>query len=280
MNMIRQPIGKPYRIGLGIAALCLLVVLYAGLSYRQHVRNPKDTTIPNLSQFVEGWKMMVIPKGGRGEWEARDLWPPSSRVWLIEDIWATYGRLLAGMFVGVSLAFVAGVAMGCFAPVESFLLPPLNFISKIPPTAMLAVYFVLFGTELKMFVAMIALGIAPMLAQSIYQAAKKDVSDHAIFKAYTLGASHMEAIWNVVCRQIMPRTIENVRLQVGLAMVFLVAAEMVVGDVGFGYRLRLQSRLLNMNVVYSYLVVLGASGLLIDWGLSSLRRKLCPWFGE
>jgi ABC-type nitrate/sulfonate/bicarbonate transport system permease component len=127
---------------------------------------------------------------------------------------------------------------------------------------------------------MIALGIAPALAQTVHQAAKKDVSDHAIFKAYTLGASHVEAIWNVICRQILPRVIENVRLQVGAAMVFLIAAEMLVADVGFGYRLRLQGRLLNMNVVYSYLIVLGTAGLLIDWSLSTLRRRLCPWFGE
>ena len=139
-----------------------MVVLYAGLSYRQHRQNPKDTTIPNLSQFVEGWKRMLTPDGGRGRtWSPKDLWPPTSRVWLIEDVWATYSRLFVGMLVGVLLAFVVGVAMGCFAQAESFLLPPLNFFAKIPPTAMLAVYFVLFGTELKMYVAMIALGICP-----------------------------------------------------------------------------------------------------------------------
>ena len=110
---------------------------------------------------------------------------------------------------------------------------------------------------------------------------KKDVSEHAIFKAYTLGASHAETIWNVVFRQILPRIIENIRLQIGPAMVFLVAAEWAVsGDAGFGYRLKMESRMQNMNVVYSYLIILGTSGLLIDWGLSSLRRKLCPWFGE
>ena len=40
-------------------------------------------------------------------------------------------------------------------------------------------------------------------------------------------------------------------------MVFLIAAEYVVGDVGIGYRIRIQSRILNMNVVYIYLIILG-----------------------
>ncbi|MFC1597142.1 ABC transporter permease [Planctomycetota bacterium] len=278
--MIRQPIGKRRQVILGVVCICLVVLLYACLSYRQHRKNPKDTTVPNLSQFVEGWKRMLTPQPAGETWSLKDAWPPKSRVWLIEDFWATYSRLFAGMLVGVFLAFVVGMSMGCFAQAESFFLPTLNFFAKIPPTAMMAVYFILFGMEFRMYVAMIGLGIAPTLAQTIHQAAKKDVTDHAVFKAYTLGASHMETIWNVVCRQILPRVIESVRLQVGLAMIFLIAAEMLTADVGFGYRLRLESRLLNMNVVYSYLIILGATGLLIDWSLSSLRRKLCPWFGE
>ncbi len=280
MKMIRQPIGWRQQLLLGAASLLLVVIVYGWLSHRQHVKNPTDKTMPNLSQFVEGWKRMCLPKAGKESWTWKDLWPPSSRVWLVQDAWATYGRLVVGMVVGVLAASVIGVAMGCFARVESFFLPVLNFFAKIPPTAMLAVYFIVFGVGFKMYVAMVALGIAPTLTQSIYQAAKKDVTDHAIFKAYTLGASHLETIWNVVCRQILPRALENIRLQVGLAMVFLIAAEMLVAEVGFGYQLRMQSRLQNMNVVYSYLIILGVTGLLIDWGLSSSRRKLCRWFGD
>lgn len=265
--MIRQPIRKPTYVVLGVASFCLLVLVYSFLSYRQHWKNPNDKTIPNLSQFVEGWQRLATADS-------------SGDVWIKVDAWATYSRLFSGLLTGVLLAVVIGMAMGCFAPAEAFFLPPLSFFAKIPPTAMMAVYFVLVGYELKMFVSMIALGIFPTLAQAIHQAAKKDVSDHAICKAYTLGATHAEAVWNVVYKQVLPRIIENVRLQVGPAMVFLIAAEWAVADVGFGYRLRMQGRFMNMNVVYTYLVILGVTGLLFDWLLSSLRRKLCPWFGE
>ena len=56
--MIRQPIERRSQILLGVASVCLLVLLYAGLSHRQHRANPKDTTIPNLSQFVAGWRLL------------------------------------------------------------------------------------------------------------------------------------------------------------------------------------------------------------------------------
>ena len=73
----------------------------------------------------------------------------------------------------------------------------------------------------------------------------------------------------------MPRN-----FQIGPAMVFLVAAEWMLGDVGFGVRLKLQSFKTNMNVVYIYLAILGVTGFAMDSFLIWLRRRICPWFGQ
>ena len=266
--MIRKPISTKAKISMGVLSVLVLVAAYSWMSHKQHVFNPKDTTIPNAQQFVEGWKKITTPEEYTGE------------IWLLNDVKATLGRHIGGMLLGVAIALFVGMAMGVNSWAEAFFSWPVNFFAKIPPTAMMAVYFVLFGTEYKMFVAMIALGIFPTLAQTIYQSAKKDVDDDAINKAYTLGASHMEVIYNIIFMKILPRVIEAIRLQVGPALVFLIAAELLVSDVGFGYRLRIQSRLLNMNVVYLYLIILGMGFLLMDWGLRLKRRFLCPWFGE
>ena len=95
-----------------------------------------------------------------------------------------------------------------------------------------------------------------------------------------LGASQFEIVWNVIFWEVLPKVIDAIRLQIGPAMVFLIAAEMVVGDVGFGYRIRLQSRLLHMNVVYPYLLYLAVFGFGIDWALRQLQHKLCRWYVE
>lgn len=265
--MIGQPISYRASIINHLLAIALLIGGYSYMSYRQHQFNPKDTTIPNASQFVEGFhKILTID-------------PMTDETWLYEDMKATVSRHLGGLGIGFALAFLVGIGMGVNAHVEAFFEWPVDFFAKIPPTAMMAVYFVLFGTEYKMFAAMIALGIFPTLVQAIYQAVKKDVSEDEIYKAYTLGASHLEVVWNVIVQSILPRIIESLRLQVGPALVFLIAAEMLVADVGFGYRLRMQSRLLNMNVVYIYLAILAVSFFFIDWSLRFARRRMCPWFG-
>jgi NitT/TauT family transport system permease protein len=233
-------------------------------------RTAVDRTVPTWrALWSDGLLRVIRPQGLRQQ-----------EYWLWDDCWATLGRLAAGLAVGVLLSVVLGLLMGAYSPVAAFFVPPLSFLAKIPPTAMLAVFFVLVGTSFKMYVAMIAFGILPTLAQTVFESAKNDVPDALIDKAYTLGASQLELIWNVLYKQILPRILDAVRLQIGPAMVVLVAAEWMVADQGFGYRLRLFYQRTDMTVVYLYCFLLGAIGLLADYALIAFRRWVCPWFGE
>lgn len=229
-----------------------------------------DRTVPTWSQlYRDGLLRVLQPQGlSRNEY------------WLWTDAKASFMRLFAGLALGVILSVVVGLAMGCYPVVEALLLPPLAFLAQIPPTAMLAVFFVLVGTQFPMFVTMIAVGTLPILSQAIYQSSKKDVPDELIYKADTLGASQLELIVSIILSQIRPRLIDAVRLQIGPAMVLLVAAEWMVAGEGFGYRLRLFFQRTDMTVVFVYLFLLGVFGFVIDRALIELRRRWCPWFGE
>lgn len=262
--MIRQPIHAKLRALLGAVAVVALLLGYTALSARQHRINPDDTTIPTWSKLADGAKSAI------------EVNRRSGTRWIVEDVKATLGRLFLGLTAGVVVAVLLGLSMGCFATVEAVFAPPLSLLSQVPPTAMLAVFFVLVGTDTNMYVAMIAFGLIPSLAQTVFLAVR-DVPEELVFKAYTIGASHAEVIWNVIFPIILPKVLDAVRLQIGPAMVYLIAAEMVCGDVGFGYRIRLQSRLLNMNVVYPYLAVLATLGFTLNALVRGLTRALCPW---
>ena len=315
--LVRQPISPELKTKLGIASIAILVGLYTVLSLsrqadkradaqqrlndmqvelanteeavnngqtnlqdrltrqrrqieslKNQVANAVDRSVPTWrSLFVDGFLRVIRAQGLK-----------RNEYWLAEDALATTGRLMFGLSVSVLASVILGVLMGSYTPIEAFFVPPLSFLAKIPPTAMLAVFFVLVGTDMKMYVTMIIFGTLPTLAQTVYQSARTDVPESLIYKAYTLGASHTELIWNVTFKQILPRLIDAVRLQIGPAMVLLVAAEWMVAGEGFGYRLRLFYQRTDMSVVYVYLLLLGVGGLLADYALISFRRWLCPWF--
>lgn len=261
---MRGTIPKRWTILIGVLSTLVVMAAYSYLSHHQHTINPSDSTIPGWSKLWEGVMSALEPHRRSGE------------RWLVNDGWATASRLFLGLGLGTLGAVLVGMHMGFYAVFEAMFNPVLSLLAKVPPTAALAVFFVMAGTDTEMYVAMIAFGVLPTLAQSIYLSVR-DVPIERIHKAQTLGASSLEVGWNVIFPEVLPKVIDGIRLQIGPAMVFLIAAEMIVGDVGFGYRIRLQSRLLNMNVVYPYLAYLAAFGFMMDYGLRLLQRWLCPW---
>ena len=65
-----------------------------------------------------------------------------------------------------------------------------------------------------------------------------------IVKAETLGATSWQIALRVVLPQVLPRLITCLRLQLGPAWLFLIAAEAISADSGLGYRIFLVRRYL------------------------------------
>jgi ABC-type nitrate/sulfonate/bicarbonate transport system permease component len=283
---IRESITTRWKILWGFIGIAFLIGCYSYLSHQQHLKNPLDTTLPNFTQLAEGVKLITTPRNNNlrtalgGVEQPRTFWSQVQKTWLWQDGIATYSRLFKGFFAGCFLSVILGTLMGCYKWLAALFCPTLSYLAKVPGTAMLAVFFVMVGTGEWMFLVMIVFGLLPTLTQAIYLAAKSDLRTEEINKAYTLGASNLEVIWNIVFPKILPKVIDNIRIQIGPSMVYLIAAEMLVGQVGIGFQIRMQQRLLHMNVVYIYLILLGITGLLMDRTLVSLRNRHCPWFGK
>jgi NitT/TauT family transport system permease protein len=249
---------------LGVAGVLVLLAAYTALAWNQKLVNPADTTIPSWTQLWDGFVRLS------------SVDPRSEERWIVVDSLATGQRYFAGFGASVFLGVLVGVLMGAFTEIEAVLLPPLAAFAKVVPTAAMAVFFVLVGLDLEMYVTMIVFGVAPSLAISV-QLAAKGVPRELIDKAYTLGASEFEVVWGVIFPTILPKILDAVRLAIGPALVYLIAAEMLVGSEGYGYRIRLLQRRLDMNVVYLYIMLLAVFGFAMDYGLRGLKRWWCPW---
>jgi NitT/TauT family transport system permease protein len=279
----RKEISVPSKVAVGAFSVILLIGSYTALAEYWRVHHPKSKAFPTWKVLVtDGVARAFTAKhgGGKVDWQSIASGEQGYDAWIWVDVKATFSRLFMGILAGVLLSVVVGLLMGCYTTLEAFFLPPLSFLAKIPPTAMLAVYFVLFSTGFEMYVAMIGLSVFFTLAQAIYHSAKEDVPEELIFKSYTLGATQIKCIWDVIYRHVLPKILEFVRLSIAPAMVCLIAAEWFVGDMGFGYRLKIQSRLLDMSLVYVYLIFLGTAGFLIDMAFIRFQRWVCPWYEQ
>jgi len=281
--MLQSPISATRRTVLGLLSILVLLIGYTVLSGLKHRENPEDKTIPTWTQLGDGMLTIIEKPVPTNPVLAAALGPEVQRQdqqsMLVRDLKATGTRFLLGYGTSVVIGLILGTAMGSLLSLEALTIMPLRLASRIIPTAALAVFFVLAGTDLSMYVAMIVFGTLPAIAIGV----SREIASfprELRYKAYTLGASHLELIWDAFLPVRAPEIIEIVKSTIGPAMVYLLAAELLVANQGFGYTIRIFSRKLDMTVVYPYLLILAFFGFLFDFVLRKTQVKLCPWHNK
>jgi ABC-type nitrate/sulfonate/bicarbonate transport system permease component len=92
--------------------------------------------------------------------------------------------------------------------------------------------------------------------------------------------SDLDVADRVVMRQIMPRVLNSIRLNLKAVMLFLFAGEMIASTDGLAYRIALLRRHMGMDVVIPYVLWVAMLLFLVDFGMRVANRKLHPWFQE
>lgn len=225
----------------------------------------------------------IRPDGGEALDPPRPLVPGETlRVrttyrYLTSDIAISLWRLGVGLGIGAGVSLVLGLLMGAFTPVDKLFQPLAAAFSKIPPLAILPIIFIALGADNETSkIAIIALGIAPTMTLDIYMRAR-DVPRELITKAYTLGASTAEVVFKVILPLTWPSVLNSLRLVLGPAWVFLIAAEAIASEAGLGYRIFVVQRQLGMNIILIYVAIIMGIGLAMDGALRGLLTWRYKW---
>lgn len=258
--------GGGLRIGLAVLPFLLLALVYGIASFQRHQANPADKVLPTASQMVSAVERMAFTAD-----------PRSGDVLLWKDTGSSLKRLAIGLGIAALLGLLVGLNMGIFAGMQATIGPFVTFLSMIPPLAILPILFISLGVGELSKVALIVIGVAPVIARDVagYVA---QIPREQVTKALTLGASQLGVVWRVLLPQVWPRLIEALRLSLGAAWLFLIAAEAIASDDGLGYRIFLVRRYLAMDVILPYVLWITLLGYLMDWGLRIVLAKGFPWY--
>ena len=183
---------------------------------------------------------------------------------------------MGGVAISAALSLALGLAIGLLPYARSLFSRFIAVLSMVPPLALLPILFIVFGLGEVSKIVLIVIGITPFMSRDLAQRVM-EIPKEQIVKAQTLGASSLVITTRVALPQILPRLISNVRLSLGSAWLFLIAAEAVASNVGLGYRIFLVRRYLAMDVILTYVIWITILAFIIDWLLKSLSRRAFPW---
>ncbi len=268
MRLINVTPGRALALFLLLVPFAAVAIAYAIGSEIRLAANPSDKLLPSPATV---WETMVrlTTEGDRR----------TGRILFWYDTWASLKRLFLGIGISALLGLVFGLLIGLLPLLRSFLAQFVAVLSMIPPLALLPILFIVFGLGELSKVVLIVIGTLPFLIRDLSQRTL-EIPQELLVKAQTLGASSWVIAIRVALPQVMPRLIQSVRLSLGPAWLFLIAAEAIASDLGLGYRIFLVRRYLAMDTILTYVLWITFLAFIIDWVLRWLSRHFFPWAEE
>ena len=254
------------------------IAVYVYAAHQRHVANPDERVTPTITQMVKGMAGAALrPAGDEEEQTPRGTLAErffGSMLW--KDTTATARRFVYAMLLLVP-AVLLGLHIGLFPyaglTLERFVL----FFDKIVALSLLPVLFIVFGIDELSKVMLIVIGVAPTVALDTANLARGVPREH-IVKAFTLGASDFDIAYRVVFKQIFPRVLDGIRLNLKAVTLFLFAGEMIASTDGLAYRIALLRRQMGMDVIVPYVLWVALLLFLVDLAMRRANRFLHPWF--
>jgi NitT/TauT family transport system permease protein len=245
---------KPYR-WIGVVVFVLLIV-FVELGTRNgwitSLTLPKPSDV--LATFVELWNSGLL---------FRHLGPSLS-------------RLAVGAAIGASFGIGVGVLIGLFSYIRAGLVPLVAAIFPIPKIALLPLFVIWFGIDETSKYALIAFGTFTPTVVATYGAVD-NVDRSLIRMGQSFGLSWFSIVRKIVLPGAMPGILSGLRISLSIAIILLVAAEMLGAEYGIGAYILEAGSLYDLERLFAGVVILSILGVILSATIGLIEKRLLGW---
>ncbi|MGG7564538.1 ABC transporter permease [Rhodovulum sp. DZ06] len=231
----------------------------------------------------------LVEAGTQAGWiSALTLPKPSDVLGTFVELWETgmlwthlapsLTRLAVGAALGVSLGVSVGVLIGLFSYIRSGLVPVVAALFPVPKIALLPLFVIWFGIDEGSKYALIAFGTFTPTVVATYGAVD-NVDRGLIRMAQSFGLSWLSIVRKIVLPGAMPGILSGLRISLAIAIILLVAAEMLGAEHGIGAYILEAGSLYDLERLFAGVVILSLLGVLTSAGIGALERRLLRWRG-
>ena len=185
-------------------------------------------------------------------------------------------RLIVGAFIGISLGITIGTLIGLFSYIRSGFVPVIAAIFPIPKIALLPLFVIWFGIGEGSKYALIALGTFTPTVVATYGAVD-NVDRTLIRMGQSFGLSWFSIVYKIVLPGAMPGILSGLRISLAIAIILLVAAEMLGAEFGIGAYILIAGSLYDLERLFAGVTILSLLGITVNVLVTFLEQKILKW---
>ncbi len=195
---------------------------------------------------------------------------------IFNHVFASLSRILLGFSIACIAGVLIGILIGFFSIPEAIGNPLIAATFPIPKIAILPLLILWLGIGEPPKVAVIALGVFFPMVINVYTGVK-NVDPLLIKAALSLGSNRTRVIRKVILPAILPMVFAGMKLGIGIALLLVVAAEMVAADAGIGFMILTAADLMQTKKLMVGLIILSLLGIFFNWLFQRMEKLFIPW---
>jgi len=196
------------------------------------------------------------------------------------DLWrhlsASLGRLALGWSLGTLAGLAVGLSLGMFSLARSIGVPFVSALFPIPKIALLPLFIIWFGIGEPSKIATILFGVFFPTVINTYSGVD-NVARSLIRMGQGFDMPIRDIVLKIVLPGALPAILSGFRISASIAIVLLVAAEMIGAEWGVGALVLAAGNLMQTDYLIAGVLLLSLIGLTIGIVLGRLENWLLRW---
>jgi NitT/TauT family transport system permease protein len=229
----------------------------------------------------------VLEAGTRAGVISNLTMPPPSAI--LETLWnlavsgllwkhlvPSLSRLLVGAAIGAFAGVVVGTLIGLFSLARAGLVPLVSALFPIPKIALLPLFVIWFGIGEGSKYALIAFGTFTPTVVATFGAVD-NVDRTLIRMGQSFGLSWWSIVRKIVLPGAFPGILSGLRVSIAIAIILLVAAEMLGAEYGIGAYILEAGSLYDLERLFAGVTVLSLMGVIVGWLIGRVEQRFLSW---
>ncbi len=221
------------------------------------------------------------------QWLPEQILPSPDLVWktfielsqsgeLPTNLLISLKRIGYSVLVGGSVGLVVGFAIGLSRRAYEYLYPTFNLIAQFPVVGWIPLLMIFLGIEEGLKIAAISLAVVVPVMVATYKSVL-NVPPHLLEVARVYEFSQWQVLRKVIVPSALPSIVGGLRQGIMQAWLALVFVELLASSEGIGYLIVWGQQLIQPDIVYMSIIVIGVVGFLLDNVLHWVERHFNSW---
>ena len=185
-------------------------------------------------------------------------------------------RFVIGSIIGVTIGVSLGIAIGLFSYVRAGLVPFIAALFPVPKIALLPLFVIWFGIDETSKYALIAFGTFTPMVVATYGAVD-NVDRTLIRMGQSFNLSWFSIVRKIVLPGAMAGILSGLRIALAIAIILLVAAEMLGAEYGIGAYILEAGSLYDLERLFTGVAILSILGVVVNTAIGFVEKRLLSW---